>query len=76
MCSGSSSCTVDSQLHTFNCIFCLILIFLKALTASGLSGLRWTLAQILTQKQELGRSLSILMKVIMKKHTFFLHFYS
>ena len=26
----------------------------KALTASGLSGLRWTLAQILTQKQELG----------------------
>lgn len=28
--------------------------FVLALTASGLSGLRWTLAQILTQKQELG----------------------
>jgi len=28
--------------------------FILALTASALSGLRWTLAQILTQKQELG----------------------
>ncbi|XP_078367610.1 solute carrier family 35 member C2-like [Oculina patagonica] len=28
--------------------------FVLALTASGLSGLRWTLAQILTQKEDLG----------------------
>ena len=27
---------------------------MKVLTASALSGLRWTLAQILTQKEDLG----------------------
>lgn len=32
----------------------LFVMLFQALTASALSGLRWTLAQILTQKAELG----------------------
>ena len=35
-------------------IIMLLVLLLQALTASALSGLRWTLAQILTQKAELG----------------------
>jgi len=34
----------------------LFVLLLQALTASALSGLRWTLAQILTQKAELGNT--------------------
>ena len=36
------------------CLIILLVLLLQALTASALSGLRWTLAQILTQKGELG----------------------
>ena len=32
----------------------MVYFILKVLTASVLSGLRWTLAQILTQKEDLG----------------------
>lgn len=32
----------------------MVYFILKVLTASALSGLRWTLAQILTQKEDLG----------------------
>lgn len=35
-------------------VMLLVLLLLQALIASALSGLRWTLAQILTQKAELG----------------------
>ena len=32
----------------------MVYFIFKVLTASALSGLRWTLAQILTQKEDLG----------------------
>jgi len=66
------------QQHSWDCsgrygvkkrgLFCLGLFTWKefyqlALLASGLSGLRWTLSQILTQKQELGEKLAVLPKL-------------
>lgn len=41
-------------LYSLTYIIILLVLLLQALTASALSGLRWTLAQILTQKAELG----------------------